>query len=299
MAVELYDDHEQGERVKQWLKENGGGILLGIALAAGGVFGFRYWQANQQQHAFDAAGYYRVVNDQLAELAAAEQAQNTETDQADTPDEQDNAAMLEALATLQNDYADNLYAALATLQYADHNIRNGDAEAAAQQYQFIIDNSNDAEVNDLARLRLARVQLSLQQSEAALQTLAGLPEDSGHTGLAARIRGEAHLALGQREQALSAYEQAEEALGGSPDRMLEMRLADLRDVDIDAVLDNAPAAQTPPVFSETSSRTAEFIPTPTITAVDGSVEAQPADTPEGAVQIDTDTPGITDADGDE
>lgn len=297
MAVELYDDHEQGERVKQWLKDNGGGILLGLALAAGGVFGFRYWQDNQQQQAYQASGYYRVVTDQLAELAAAADAQNETSE--DAPDNAGETAMLEALAALQNDHSGNLYAALATLQYADHNLRNDDVQGAAQQYQFVIDNSGNQQMRSLAALRLARVQLGMDDAQAALQTLESLPAATNHAGLAARIRGEAYLAMNDREQALSAFEEAEQELGGSPDRMLELRLADLRDVDIDKLLEDAPAAQAPPVFNETSSRPAEIISTPTISADGEPVQLRIPEAGEAPQSADSGTPGITDADGDQ
>ena len=42
---ELYDTHEQGERVKSWLRENGSAIIMGLVLAFGLMFGFKQWQA--------------------------------------------------------------------------------------------------------------------------------------------------------------------------------------------------------------------------------------------------------------
>ncbi len=253
MAVELYDDHEQGERVKQWIKTNGGGILLGVALAMGGLFGYRYWQDQQQQQGFNAAQHFQVVSDQLTVLAANTQTQVDNVQSADDADIASDAEMLEALATLQNDYPDNLYSALATLQVADQKLGGDDLEGAIQQYSFILDNSSNAEIRSIAVIRLARAQLAMQQPEASLQTLNGLPADSAHTSLSARIRGEAYLAMNDRAQALQAFEQAEQELGGTPDRMLELRLADLRDVDIDALREGAEPVQAPPIFSNNTT----------------------------------------------
>ncbi len=250
MAVELYDDIEQGERVKQWIKENGGGILLGIALAVAGIFGFRYWQDQQVQQNYAAAEYYRIVNDELVELNAAQPAgaaESSDETASETAGEDDSVALNQALSTLQNDYTDNLYAALATLQLADHKIRTDDLEAASQQYRFIIDNTDNQQMRALARLRLARTQLAMGQSDAVLQTLNGLSVQDAYAGLSARIRGEAYLAMNDREQALAAFEQAEEELGGNPDRMLELRLADLREVDVQALQEDA-EQNLPPVF---------------------------------------------------
>ena len=72
MAVELYDDIEQAERVKQWLRDNGSGIVIGLLLAFGGIFGFRYWQQYQMQEKLDAAAYYNIIQQQLPQISAAE-----------------------------------------------------------------------------------------------------------------------------------------------------------------------------------------------------------------------------------
>jgi hypothetical protein len=42
MAVELYDEHEQSERVRRWIKEYGFSIVLGLVLAFGGIFGLSH-----------------------------------------------------------------------------------------------------------------------------------------------------------------------------------------------------------------------------------------------------------------
>lgn len=294
MAVELYDDHEQGERVKQWVKDNGGGILLGVVLAVGGLFGFRYWQASQTQHAYNAGEIYAVVNDQIATITAnAGAAVDPETGEQPVTDE---GQMLDALATLQNDYSDNLYAALATLQVADFRIENDDLEAASSQYQFIINNSDNQEIRSIAILRLARTRLAQQQPEAALQTLSELPADSGQEALASRIRGESYIVLGQREQALAAFERAEEDLGGTPDRMLELRLADLRDVDVDSLLEGVAATEVPPVFDGFSNQNTGPVTTPTVISAAPDVEVTTGDESSAVIQVDADTPGITEVD---
>ena len=46
--VEIYDDREQGERVKKWLLENGSAIVMGLVIAFGGLFGMNQWQAWQK-----------------------------------------------------------------------------------------------------------------------------------------------------------------------------------------------------------------------------------------------------------
>jgi len=263
MAVELYDDYEQGERVKKWIKTNGSAVLLGLGIAVAGYFGFNYWQAQQQQQRFDAAQYHEVVGDQLALLtddAAVAATINAEGETISS--EPDDSVMFGALATLQNDYSDSLYAALATLQVADYKLGEDDLQGASQQYQFILDNSVEGEITAIAALRLARLQLAMQEPQAVLQTLNRIGAGSDHKALIARIRGEAYLAMDDREQALQAFSQAEEELGGTPDRMLELRLADLRDIDIEALLDNAEPLPNAPITSTPISTQPILLPQP-------------------------------------
>ena len=58
MAVELYDDHEQSERVRNWISENGVSIVMGVVLALAGIFGWRQWQDYQVVQAPLAKEYY-------------------------------------------------------------------------------------------------------------------------------------------------------------------------------------------------------------------------------------------------
>ena len=66
---DIYDSHEQGERVKSWLRENGGAILMGLVLAFGGLFGFKQWQVWQAGKVQQASAEYET----LVELVTAGQ----------------------------------------------------------------------------------------------------------------------------------------------------------------------------------------------------------------------------------
>ena len=137
--VEVYDDYEQGERVKKWIKENGSGVIFGVAIALAGLFGYRYWQDQQLVSGYQAAENYRIVTEQLTELSVATASADAEGDEPSAEVASAQAALNQALSTLQGDHSNNLFASLASFKMAEQNLKDGDLQAAANQYQFIID----------------------------------------------------------------------------------------------------------------------------------------------------------------
>jgi len=228
MAVELYDDIEQAERVKQWLRDNGSGIVIGLLLAFGGIFGFRYWQQYQMQEKLDAAAYYNIIQQQLPQITAAEDG-----------DESAKVAVEQAAAKLKQAYADNLYASLSSMQLADQHLQQGELESAVAEFDFVINTALPGYITNIAKLRKARVLIDLEQADAALQLLDTVAEPQHYAALMARVRGEAFLAKGQTEQALTAFNQVENELGGTPDRLVALRLQVLQEPEIDALLEQA------------------------------------------------------------
>ena len=64
---ELYDTHEQDERVKSWLRENGSAIVMGLVLAFGLMFGFKQWQAWNVSKRQQASAEYQTLATYLEE----------------------------------------------------------------------------------------------------------------------------------------------------------------------------------------------------------------------------------------
>ena len=57
---EQYDEHEQSERVKQWLLKNGSNILTGILLAIAAIAGWQWWQSKKINQGQEAANQYQL-----------------------------------------------------------------------------------------------------------------------------------------------------------------------------------------------------------------------------------------------
>lgn len=208
MAFEDYDEYEQGEAVRKWIKENGLAIAVGVVLALVLIFGWRRWQAHRTNHQFQAASQYAVVQ------SAAQSG--------------DKQAMAAALGDLQKNYADTAYAAFGSAAAAEYDVGKGDLKPAAQSLEWAIAHSGQAGLKSLFTLRLARVLLAQDQSQQALNALGGIPSGD-YAGLVAELRGDALFKLGKLDAARAAYEDAMAKLGkDAPERnAVQMKLDNL------------------------------------------------------------------------
>ncbi len=223
MAIDLMDEHEQSERVRAWLRDNGGAIIGGVAIGLAGIFGWNWWGSSKVEHRIDAASQYQAL---------VEAVERKDRDTIDSVSQ-----------SLSKDFADTPYAAFAAMARADQLLEAGESEGAVASLKQAIEMAPDAALAGLARVRLARAQLGAGQHQAALDALKALPADS-YQGVAEDLRGDALLAMGNEDAARTAYTTALEKLDeAAPSRRLvEMKLVDLGGkvpvVDpVDAVVD--------------------------------------------------------------
>ncbi|RTR01998.1 YfgM family protein [Halomonas nitroreducens] len=190
--AELRTEEEQLEAIKRWWKENGTSLVVGAVIAAAGVFGWKAWQDYQTGQAEAASQRYQ----QLLTLSGQDALDEAARQQAD-----------DLVTTLTEDHGDSLYADLARLLDARLAVQAGDTAAARTALEGLIDESPRPYLQGLARLRLARLQLAADDAEAALASLDGeIPAPLA--AQRADIRGDAHLALGDREAARDAWREA-------------------------------------------------------------------------------------------
>lgn len=209
MALELMDEHEKGERVRAWLRQNGGAIVTGVALGLVLIFGWQWWQRSQVEHRVTAATQYQTLSDAL--------------------ERKENDTVFAIADALAKEYEDTPYAALAALQVADLKLAAGDEAEALNALERVANlAAKDPAMAALANLRRARVLLASGDAQAALALAEALPEKH-YAGLAAELRGDALRALERIDDARAAYRDALTELdtGAPTRRIVEMKLSDL------------------------------------------------------------------------
>lgn len=209
MAVELYDDIEQSERVKRWIREYAMAVLIGVALAFAGIYGLRYWKSYQTSQNQAAAERYALFQELL---------------------EEDDSEQAEAMySELREGNAGHAYTALAGLEMAGEYVESEQLDEAAGIYRDVLAQGKFSALHPVARLRLARVQLSQGDPDAALATLGG-DAPAGFAAAYAEVRGDIEAERGNREQARLAYQEAMDNLlpgGAGASFLLELKLGSL------------------------------------------------------------------------
>lgn len=191
MATYDLDEQERLDELKAWWKRWGALAMLGVALVLAAVAGWRYWQGHTQTQSLEAATVYEKLTQSIAI--------------------NDAKGARDAGAMLIDKYKSTAYAPRAALLLAKLNVVNKDLKSAQTQLEWAAANSKEPAIKDLARLRLAGVQLDQKQYDAAMKTLAGTHSDA----FAFRfhdLKGDVLLAQGKSSDARAAYQAAFSAM---------------------------------------------------------------------------------------
>ncbi len=224
MRNEYYDEHEQAEAVKQWIKDNGLSIFAGIALGMGALFGWRSWQSSLEAGRVEAAQGYEQLVSRL---------------------DQGEEATFDVVNGFLAEYDNAAFATLAALKAAQLAVEARNLDEASRLLTYAAEQGEPPQVRQVAGLRLARVQLQTGQLDLAAATV-DQHDGPGFEGIAAEIRGDILLAQGDAQGAREAYQAALD--NGAGDRgLLDMKLNDL------AMLEPEPAAAMDPMAEGESS----------------------------------------------
>ena len=196
------EQQEQLDAIKGFWSENKKWIVLLVALlliAASSYNGWNWWQNRQAVKASEAlTAMESALGEQSLEKARA------------------------AYKALSSDFRSSTQAALGGLQMAKALAVAGELAEARTVLQQVVDHSA-SEFAWMARIRLAGVMLDENNAKAALDTLSGKPPKE-FAALVEDRKGDAHAALGNKEDARSAWKTAADGLpAASPSRELIMR----------------------------------------------------------------------------
>ncbi|HET9331663.1 MAG TPA: tetratricopeptide repeat protein, partial [Steroidobacteraceae bacterium] len=144
-------EKEQWEWLKAQVRENGLAVLAAIVIGLGVVFGWRWWQARLDSGRLAAGAKY------MSMVQALERG--------------DRSQALVNLGELEREHAGSAYTDQARLLAARVYVDNDELDKAAAELAAVSEHSKDRDLGQIARLRLARVQISQGKTDAALATV--------------------------------------------------------------------------------------------------------------------------------
>ncbi|MEW9798913.1 YfgM family protein [Alteromonas sp. CYL-A6] len=194
-------EEQQVEAIKKFWKEHGMAIVVGALLGLGGLYGWRYYSDAQLAEREAASVNYQT---------AVESLENANDDQALN-------AFIEA-------NPDTGYTSIASLVAAKVAADKGDFDTAANHLNRVMTNAADSNLKTMAGVRLARVQMEMNQLDGALSTLDSLSNPAFEAQIA-EVKGDVYVRQEKFDEARQAYTLALEKNANNP--LLRMKLDNL------------------------------------------------------------------------
>lgn len=225
MAAYDLDEQEKLGDLKAWWNRNGNivtGIVVVLALAVAGSQGWKWWNKKQ---ANEASTLYFAISEGIQKNEAAK--------------------VKDATAQLLEKFPSTGFAPRGALLAAKAAFDANDLDGAKKNLEWVVANSKEDELKNVARLRLASVLMDKKEYDAALATLDAKHHES-FAGLFLDAKGDVFKLQGKFGDARTAYEEALKKLDakGSQRQTTQLKLDSLPAAGAVAV--NAPAVTTPP-----------------------------------------------------
>ena len=211
-------EDQQIESFKQWWAKNGRSTIVALIAGLGIVLGGRAWIEHQDSQSHAASMLYQAM------LTAMKDGK---------PD-----AALEQGTRILGQYSSTPYATLAALTSAKVKMDQGDLTTARTHLQWVLDHGKPQEMVNIARLRLARVLMDGGEVQPAL-TLLGSEPPPGFEVAYKELEGDLYRALGQIDNARTAYRSAMAALTPQARNREELQMK-LEDVGGNTAADELP-----------------------------------------------------------
>ncbi|MFG6414662.1 YfgM family protein [Roseateles sp. DC23W] len=215
------EEQEQLDQLKAFWKRWGGLITWVITAVLAAYAGWQGWNWYQRDQAAQAGAMYAEFDRALAAQDA------------------DKAAA--AAGDLKARFGGTGFAAQAGLQAAKLQLEKGKTDEAKQSLAWVAEHGSEASYRDLARLRLAGLQLDSKAYDEAGKTLDAI-KSKDFEALVADRRGDALLLQGKRDEAKAQYQKSLAGLPKEQDyrRIVEAKLSTL---GVPAAVETTGAAQ--------------------------------------------------------
>lgn len=187
-----YDEHEQAQKIKEFITTNGIPILIAIAVSIAGIIGWRWFQDYRQESAELASSHYQ---DFLTARGLKE-------------------PLEDYIETFGEEYPKSAYRIFALLYDAKSATESEDWPRALSILENALELAGGTAMEDLIRTRKARVEVQLEAYEEALATLAEV-KGAGFLPRAAELSGDIHRVRGEHSLAREAYQKALDTISPS------------------------------------------------------------------------------------
>lgn len=189
-------EEEQVQAIKDWLRQYGLFIVIGLVIGVGGVFGVRAWDSHKLEQAQQASTRYSEITD----IAKAG----------------DFTKVKEQTDALKAEFPTSPYATQAALSMAALALDEDQADEAKAQLEWVLSSDAIEPMKHVARLRLARVALFVDKDADAAAKLVDADVDDAFEPLFQELRGDIFVA---KEDFAAAREQYDLALANWDDDM--------------------------------------------------------------------------------
>ncbi|UZE97716.1 YfgM family protein [Alkalimarinus alittae] len=211
--MEHRTEEEQVAALKQWWKDNGNSLIIGVGLALALVFGWKMYQQNVENTKSAASALYQQLLEVALEPTATEET----------------ASSIEFIASkLKSEYEDTEYATFSALFLAKNAVGKKDLEGAEVELRWILANNPDSSLAPLVKGRLARV-LDRQGKQEEAFALLDAKNAGTYAAIYLEIKGDIYHRAGDLENAKASYVEAYKAMkqAGVQRPMLTLKMADL------------------------------------------------------------------------
>ena len=211
-------EEQQVEAIKKWLHENYIMIIVVTLVGLGSIVGIQQWKNNKIINSQVASMEYDLI---LQSAVSSSGPLETATDKNPLD------AIANGVETLQSEYKDYPYAALATLIEAKTLVEAEQFSEAENKYQWVINNSNNITLQHISRIRLANLLSSQGKNEEALKALG--TDYGSFKASYMETQGDILVLLKRINEAKAAYDQALQAYAviGANAQILEVKRNDL------------------------------------------------------------------------